>query len=372
MKIACSKCGFESDGNFCTNCGAPLQQVEITEENKQIPFLVIPVNINEKKFGELSQSRSSIICTVVILFLVHLLSIIISVYSGTTYEYQAFLGTNYQIISAAIDIFLGINLLRGKNWARTWLLIRCVGGIVIFGAMFLIQGDLVSVIINTGVLLALIILITGVSTRTRLTGGIILAVAAILGGNLFGIITPSINLNETPETSIPTSFLTYTVEGFFSISYPPDWSTEISLIEEAEAFMKEYAKSENLEALANETNIVFIGSANTSYIYPPSVIVTVLPKTIWPLSSLVEADNKWFENSTDQYREYFRSKTTIGGRDAILHSFEYNDSGLMRFLSSYIAGDKFIWYVMCTCRSIYSDIYIDEFEDIIRSLRVEY
>ena len=33
MKIKCSKCGFEDEGNFCSNCGAPLVKEIISDDN---------------------------------------------------------------------------------------------------------------------------------------------------------------------------------------------------------------------------------------------------------------------------------------------------------------------------------------------------
>jgi hypothetical protein len=38
MKIICPKCGFEDEGNFCSRCGEPLIQTEITKKESQIPL----------------------------------------------------------------------------------------------------------------------------------------------------------------------------------------------------------------------------------------------------------------------------------------------------------------------------------------------
>lgn len=34
MKVKCLKCGFEDEGNFCSNCGAPLPQPEFPVERE--------------------------------------------------------------------------------------------------------------------------------------------------------------------------------------------------------------------------------------------------------------------------------------------------------------------------------------------------
>lgn len=36
MKIKCPKCGFEDEGNFCSNCGAPLPQPDSFAERNTL------------------------------------------------------------------------------------------------------------------------------------------------------------------------------------------------------------------------------------------------------------------------------------------------------------------------------------------------
>ena len=35
MKIKCPNCGYEDEGNFCSQCGAPLPKSEISENKKE-------------------------------------------------------------------------------------------------------------------------------------------------------------------------------------------------------------------------------------------------------------------------------------------------------------------------------------------------
>ena len=138
-----------------------------------------------KGYGQLSQSRSAILSAVVIIFILDILALISIIFPEEDLETRVILRT---VMSAVLDLFLGINLLRGKNWARTWMLVRLVGGIVIFGVASAIQSDFGTLLINTGVLLALILLLTGTSTRLRITGGIALAVIAFIIGMIISVV----------------------------------------------------------------------------------------------------------------------------------------------------------------------------------------
>ena len=102
--------------------------------------------------------------------------------------------------------------------------------------------------------------------------------------------------------------------------------------------------------------------------------VQVQPKEFWPLEALVESTNEVAEENIEQYVEHSRVSTSIGGRKAIIQTYEGYDSEhvLSSFTTSYIVGDKFIWAVVCVCDSENFDTYKDTFDNIVRSLRVEY
>jgi len=327
----------------------------------------------EKGYGEISQSRAAVFIAVGIIFTLDLLSIIFSVLPGEMPQAQGLVTGFPLIFSIIIDLFLGISLLRGKTWARTWMLLRFVGGIVIWGIVLVVQGDFGGLILNTGVLLALILLLTGVSTHVRLAGSVALAIVAALGGIILTFMVPLTNLPTTPETPIPDSFSTYTSEGFFSISYPPDWAPNLSIIEEVEEETKKYAKSLDLESQVSEMQVVFIGGKKTEDLYYPEVLVQVQPRGFWSLDTLVEAENQFAVENIDQYIEYSRIRTTIGGKQAIISTYQFDvNNELSKCIVSYVVGDEFIWSVLCGCSSQGFDAYHDTFNNIVRSLRVEY
>jgi hypothetical protein len=331
--------------------------------------------VNKKRFGQLSQSRSAILSTVIILFIVDLFGLVSIFSTGTATDVKSF-PSGYQIIlSTAIDVFLGINLLRGKSWARAWMLVRSIAGIVVWGIVYTIQGEYGSLILNTGVLWALIILLTGYTNLFRIVAGIALAVITVISGMIVSIVGTSMNIPFIAETdTTPTSFLKYSSEGFFSISYPTDWSPTMSVVAEAEAKMKEYGKDVGFGSKVDEVQLVFLGKKITNDNSFAFVTVNVEPNQSWPLETLVEGANQWSLENIKQYMEQSRIKTTIGGRNAIIQTYQGRDvdSYLMGYTVGYVASDKFLWTIICGSDVKDYESNQTTFEQIVRSLRVEY
>jgi hypothetical protein len=329
-----------------------------------------------KGYIEFSQSRSAIFIALSIILLLDLIGIIVTLTEASSDA--TFFSSPFTLVGSIIlDIFLGVKILQGKNWARMWMLIRIVAGMVIFGGIALIQGNFGELTITTGLSLTLILLLTGTSTRLRIAGSIVLGALAILGGIILTFTMDFMtDLPTVPETSTPDYFSTYTSEGFFSISYPPDWDPIMSIIEEAEVDMKQWLKSEGFESQADEMQLVF-GAAKLAVDEDyPIVTIMVAPQGLWPLGTIVEADTQWAREIVEQYVEHSIVKTTIGGREAII----VISQGVMpdfslspqRVTTAYIAGSEFIWVVVGMCDIQDSDAYLDTFDDIVRSLRVEY
>ena len=105
-----------------------------------------------------------------------------SVLAGELPSAQAF-GTNVSLVlPMAIDLFLAINLLRGKHWAKTWMLIRVILGLLVWGVIALLQKDFGGLVIQVGYCGALLLLLTGTSTRFRLAGSIACFLLLLGGG----------------------------------------------------------------------------------------------------------------------------------------------------------------------------------------------
>ena len=89
---------------------------------------------------------------------------------------------------------------------------------------------------------------------------------------------------------------------------------------------------------------------------------------------MVEASNQWAQENIEQYVEYSRVRTAIGGTKAIMSTYQGYDSDYVPtgFTIAAVAGDEFIWSVLCGSSSEDFDAYLDTFDYIVRSLRVEY
>jgi hypothetical protein len=342
-----------------------------------VPYTILPtasVPNNQNKPNEITQSRSAIITAIIINLLVDLFGIILILFtnnSGTSI-YQS---PTFFIASMIIDIILTVNMLRGKQWARTWYLVRCVGGILIFGGISLLQTDFGTLIINTGVLASLIILLTGKSNWLRTGGSIGLTLVSIIMGLILSLFGASSSVTETPEiTIIPQDYKTYTSEGFFSISYPPNWSPDMSVIQNLEKTVKNYLSTEGIDNQENKIQIVFNGGDFSDYENLAGVIVNIEPSQIWPLEVMVENTHQWLKENTKQYIEFSRVKTTISNTEAIIQSYQGEDSegNLTGYKIGYVKGDRFLWTIACVCRSEQLNKNLDTFEQVIRSLRVEF
>lgn len=329
-----------------------------------------------KGYGELSQSRAAVFSAVGILFALDLLGILLMVLVGEESQTQVPIRDSQIIFSIIIDLVLGINLLRGKSWARTWMLIRLALGIVAWGIIYGVDGDFASVLMTTGVLVALILLLTGASTRLRLVGGVSLAVLATLGGLIWVFMlsfATELELPTIPETPVPEHFSTYTSEGLFSISYPPDWEPAMSVLEELEEAIKQWYKSVGQESQAREMQLAFYGEKITHEGYNPYVTVQMQPRGFWALDAWIKADSQWCRDNLEKYVEYSTIRTVIGGKEAIISLWQdYDpDMGIWRYTTAFIAGEQLFWLVTCGCEDRDFDEYSDTFDDIVRSLRVE-
>jgi hypothetical protein len=331
------------------------------------------VNKNLKTSRQIFQSSSAIIASVVIIAASYFFAILFSALPGV--ESQA--PIQFLIFpSAIIDLFICINLLSGKYWARTWMLVRLIVGCILWGGIYSLQGNLGGLILALGEAIPPILLLTGISTRVRVIGSISLAIVGLGVGLLWdAVIVPSISLRSLPETFIiSNSFSTYSSPGFFNISYPKDWLPLTSKMAEIEADMKRSANA-RLGIAANQVNsfqLLFAGGKETNDGDFHMVQVTIQPKDIWPLASVVESTYVLGKKSIPQFIEFSRIKTRIGGREAIIQTGQYSEENyLIGYMSAYILARDHIWIVNCACDSNNLATNLNTFDQVVRSLRVE-
>ena len=185
---------------------------------------------------------------------------------------------------------------------------------------------------------------------------------------------PTLTPTTTSEPEIPAHFTTYTTEGLFSISYPPDWVPATSIMEEMLEEAKEWIKSVDPEVSVEEQRMLFMGGIPTEEGYYPSVSILVVPRSIgfWTLDEIVETDSAWCRENLQKYREYSLLNTTIDGREAAISDWEdYDpDMGTWRYITAYLLKDKFVWLVTCAAESEDLKDYEDTFYNIVRSIRI--
>lgn len=143
-----------------------------------------------KKGGwDLSQSRAAVWSTIGIIFAVDICIIVFALWArqeATARWVTLTHGTLItQLVFIAIDLFLSISLLQGKGWARTWVMVRVVVGLLALGIIPLTQQIYRDLLILVGGCAAPILLLTGTSTRNRVAGSIALFVLFLLGAVIF-------------------------------------------------------------------------------------------------------------------------------------------------------------------------------------------
>ena len=176
--MICPHCGGLNDdkNKVCVTCGKPLKPIkppkpqEPTEEKKTF-FGRKATKKEPKKLKQLPVVLKTTACIMIANAIAGFAFIMLDATLGASSEAPN--ATPY-----IADIFLAISLLRGLAWARTWILIRCIAGLVIFGGATLVSGDLFSLIIQAVYALVIIFLLFGVRSKKK---------AAILG-ILYGLV----------------------------------------------------------------------------------------------------------------------------------------------------------------------------------------
>jgi len=192
----------------------------------------------------------------------------------------------------------------------------------------------------------------------------------------FSCAAPELEPTTTDEPPIPAHYSTYTSEGLYSISYPPDWVPATSLIEEVSEWVEEWLQSEDLEAeILEGANILFVGGKPIEEGYMPNVTVVVAPRSIgyWTLGEIVDSESQWYMVNLQDYREYSRTETIVDGRESIIVESGWDEpsfGGDLRYLSLYTVKDEFAWVVTCTCYSENFQEYKDDLNSVVRSLRI--
>jgi uncharacterized repeat protein (TIGR02543 family) len=176
-------------------------------------------------------------------------------------------------------------------------------------------------------------------------------------------------------TSVPAHFTTYTDElGLFSISYPSEWEPALEYLEETEQAVRDVLSSINSDLSVEEASCIFIVGLpiKTGYMPNVNIMVEPLPNTIWTHDQMVTAEIEGLKAIVSDYHEFSRVKTTIDNRTATIIECQGTMAGFGTFhdvLMCCIAG-KNIWSVICTALPNDYSKSADDFNAIVRSLRI--
>jgi hypothetical protein len=179
----------------------------------------------------------------------------------------------------------------------------------------------------------------------------------------------------TTTQEIPANYTTYKDEaGLFSISYPPDWEAALSVIPDAEAAIKDVINAVNSDVPIENAHVIFFAGIRRENNYAPNVNIGVeaIPGIVLTHNSLVEAEVTGIKGIIPDYHEFSRVKTTVDGRDATIINWEgtYPQLGKVRCLQMFILVGKTGWAVTCSPPSGEYSKWDQDFQVIMRSLRI--
>lgn len=203
---------------------------------------------------------------------------------------------------------------------------------------------------------------------------IVLSLATIVSCQQNPAPAPALTPAPVTEPAIPTNFTTYTSEGFFSISYPQDWSPAISVMEELEKETKAWIKNIDPEVDIEDAQMIFLAGKPSEEGWYPSVSIVLMPRTTgyYTLDEIFEAEDLWAREYSQKYRVYSQIRTMVDGREADITSEEdYEpETGLWRYTILVTVKDDFVWLVTCASESADYMEYEYVFNNIVRSLRI--
>lgn len=220
-------------------------------------------------------------------------------------------------------------------------------------------------------------------TKGFITGATLLTLVVMFGGiglacgNNPATEPASPPISTPPE--IPAYFTTYTDNtALFSISYPSDWATALNYIPDFEKDTKGIIDSLKTGSPIEKSSTIFItGGKECLSCLSVNIVVEPIPEQI---PEGVSALDQIFEAAIvktkieplEDYTELSRVKTTIDGREAAILDCEGTPSGVAKrhYLMMVTLVGKTAWRVTCAVEAEDFAIWENDFNTIIRSLRI--
>ena len=210
-------------------------------------------------------------------------------------------------------------------------------------------------------------------SKAKLVGIIVACVIAII---VIVIIATRPPTSVESEPAIPAHYTTYTDElALFSISYPPDWEIALDVIEEAGQAVKDIISSINSDLPVEDVHYLFMAGLPTiEGYYRPNVNITVGPcaAIICTHDAMIKAEIEGIKAISPDYRELLRVRTSVDGRTAtiLVSHYAFPDAPTCHYVQMFLLVGSTVWVVTCiTSQDEYSK-WEDDFDAIVRSLRI--
>ena len=184
--------------------------------------------------------------------------------------------------------------------------------------------------------------------------------------------TQTITVTLPPEPIIPSGFSTYTEENLFSISYPSTWEPALSVIEELKNWIDELILNINSSLPVDEVRIVFIAGVPMASGWSPNVNIVIEPSNNMSHDDFVDATINAAKYYFEDYKEFYRNKITIDGKEATIYSFEGTIPvfGKTRVLQMILIANNNVWGVTCTPPLGEFSVWEQDFLKIVKSFRL--
>ena len=175
-----------------------------------------------------------------------------------------------------------------------------------------------------------------------------------------------------PEQPVPAHFKTYTEENLFSISYPPDWVTALSVIPGVEENVQELLQDIEFDIPIEEYSMIFYGGYPFGEEYMPNANIIVGPAIGATLDEEFEAQMRGVEHNVENYQQYGQLKAVVGGREVIICDHEYTVPGMGRThcVQMVILEDGFSWTITSGTPPEHFSDNQEIINQVVRSFRI--
>lgn len=203
-----------------------------------------------------------------------------------------------------------------------------------------------------------------------------ISIALILTGTVAYLVWSNWDniIGEADEYAVPPNFATYTDgSGLFSISYPSDWDTALFLIEDLEEWAKDIITSIESNAPVDRVGVIFAAGIPTTIGYSPNVNIAIESFSgTYTHDGLVEETIQTYEYFYQDYHEIFRTKIVVDGREMTIIEYEATLPGVgkQHQLQAIVLVEKTAWAITCTPPNGQYSLWEDDFNSIMRSLRI--